>query len=281
MARRTSTVARDVAGVPAEAAEAVFVPGDPARFSKLALWSGAGEGAGRGTGTVRLSTLADHVTAITDATVDLVLPAGRSVRTTTVAAQLVPWPIALEWLVELAPTDEVPASLAAGAVVARLATDLVARGRVIPSVSAGGFDTWRLGLLDPLDDQRLDAIAAAMPGTAHALAWRAGTAGPRRIADASWLVRQAADAVADALVRTPAARHLVATPAYAAFATPVEHLRPWVTMLEHDLVGCRRPTGIRLEIPSVTPASTSMPCSTSHRPSPLHRCSTTRPPVRC
>ena len=240
----------------AETAAAVFVPGDPLRFSMLALWDpehpddvvAAGDG-----------PLAARREQLTVGTVELVLPAGSLMRATTVGALLVPWPVALDWLVELTPNDDVTPSLAAWAVAARLGTDLVARGRLIPSISPGGFDTWRLGLLDPADQQHLDTLGDALPALAHALAFDAdadadadaSTSGVRRIASPGWLVRQAVDAVADVMVRTRATPYLVENGAFAApERSEISALGPWLSQVEHDLgIGAGAHPGIRLEIP--------------------------------
>ena len=232
----------------AETAEAVFVPGDPLRFSTLALWD-----RDQPTEPISVSSgaLAERPDLLTTGTVELVLPVGSRVRVTTVTAVLVPWRVALDWLVELTPGDDVTASLAAWAVAARLGTDLVARGRLIPSISPGGYDTWRLGLLDPTDQQHLDLVSGALPTIAHALALTPTGSGPRRIASPTWLVRQAVDAVADVVVRTAATPYLVETGAYAG---PERHeisaLQPWLSQVEHDLgIGAGAHPGIRLEIP--------------------------------
>jgi hypothetical protein len=231
-----------------ETAEAVFVPGDPLRFSRLALWDRHHPD---DPPAIVDGALADHGGVIATGVVELVLPAGSRVRATTVAAQLVPWRVALDWLVELAPADDVTASLAAWAVAARLGTDLVARGRLMPSISEGGFDEWRLGLLDPSDQQHLDTLAATMPGIAHALAVDHGRTGPRRIVASATLVRQAVDAVADVMVRTPATPYLVTSGAYAGPERhEVRELERWLGQVEQDLgIGAGAHPGIRLEIP--------------------------------
>ena len=232
----------------AETAEAVFVPGDPLRFSTLALWD---RDRPEEPVSVTDGPLADRRDQLTVGPIELVLPAGSRVRTTVVSALLVPWRLALDWLVELTPSHDVTASLAGWAVAARLGTDLVARGRLIPSISPSGFDTWRLGLLDPTDQQHLDVLAAALPAVAHALAVNPSGSGPRRIASPDWLVRQAVDAVADVMVRTAATPYLVEG---GVFAGPERHeisaLQPWLTQVEHDLgIGAGAHPGIRLEIP--------------------------------
>jgi len=102
--------------------EATFVPGEPARRSYLALWrKGSDEG---------------------DTEVMLALPAGSTVRRRSVGSRAVPVDQALEALVDLAPVTNVSPSVRAWSVAARLAVDLLARGRILPSISPSGLDMW-------------------------------------------------------------------------------------------------------------------------------------------
>lgn len=84
--------------------------------------------------------------------------------------------------------------------VERLALHLVARGLVVPAVTADGYDAWRVGPLEPGDVERM---------------WRLG------------ITRRQLDEVADRFVREPGAT--------AAFADPtahhVPHLRDWADAL--------------------------------------------------
>ena len=99
-----------------------------------------------------------------------------------------------------------------------LALRLVARGRILPGVSPGGFDAWRIGPLDDAETVAVRALAAAMPAEARAVPL-AGL----RLPDAETLLRAFLDAVADTLPRTADA-----TLPFAAIAPqPVEHLREW------------------------------------------------------
>lgn len=118
--------------------------------------------------------------------------------------------------------------------VAALALRLVARGRILPGVSADGFDAWRAGPLEPADVDRIHELAAAMPADARA----ASTPGP--VTDPYRLVRVFLDAVADAMPRTAAAVPLAGHAAFAAVEPqPVPELRPWA-----DEISARRaPSG--------------------------------------
>ncbi|HET6705506.1 MAG TPA: ATP-dependent helicase, partial [Amycolatopsis sp.] len=95
---------------------------------------------------------------------------------------------------ELSIADGLPELLAGAdafwATAARAALRLVAAGRLLPGVTAGGHDAWRAGPLEPAEAAWLRDLAAAMPPDERA-------PGP--------LLRAFLDAVADTLPRTPAA----------------------------------------------------------------------------
>ncbi|MDB5066737.1 MAG: ATP-dependent helicase, partial [Chloroflexi bacterium] len=84
-------------------------------------------------------------------------------RRTTVDARVVPIAEALGWLAGLPADSDLPASLAAWSVAVKAALGLVARGRLLPTISPGGFDAWRVGPLDPADEEWLARLAAALP----------------------------------------------------------------------------------------------------------------------
>lgn len=161
------------------------MPGRPARTGRFALWE-----PGRTPAT------------FTDA-LDVVLPAGDSVRQRTVPVTYVDLIDVLDALVELAPDAPCGASVHGWAVAARSALHLIARGRLLPAVDEDGIDGWRIGPLDPADLEARDGAADALPPTAHATALP-GTA-PRRVSSPRWLVARFWDAIADAYVRTAAA----------------------------------------------------------------------------
>jgi superfamily II DNA or RNA helicase len=215
---------------------AVFLPADPPRAGQLLL---AGDGlAGLGT----------------SATADLVLPPGDEVR--RVPVRRVPVADALTALLGLAgeppasPTSEHgesgepdgPGALRFWAAAARFAVHLVARGLLLPGVSPGGFDAWRVGPLDAEDADRLHALAAAMPPTARAVA-EPGVE-PPVLPAAAPLLRAFLDAVADVLPRSPEAADGAGTPLFATFAPqPVPHLRDWA-----DEVAAGVDAGVRLSL---------------------------------
>ncbi len=221
--------ARTAAGVPAHRSvtPAVFTPADPPRAGRLLL---AGDLlSGRGT----------------PGTADVVSPPGEAVQ--TLAVRWVPVAEALPVLLGLAhgpgagPDAEV-AALAYWAAAARVAVHLVARGRLLPGVSAAGFDAWRVGPLDADDADRLHALAAAMPPTARAVP--VPGLEPLTLPAAAPLLRAFLDAVADVLPRSPEPPDAAGTPVFA--ATEPQHvprLRDWA-----DEVAAGVDAGVRLSL---------------------------------
>lgn len=182
--------------------EATFLPGRPARAGRFALW------------------IPGATPASFTETIDLVLPAGTTVRQRSVPVTTVAVGEALDLLVDVArlgddAEGEGPsASVRAWGAATRGALHLLARGRLLPAIDEDGIDTWRLGPFDPADLDARDACADALPPAAHATAL-AGTA-PRRVASPRWLLARYWDAVADAYVRTAAASAAAGHPAFAA-----------------------------------------------------------------
>ena len=217
------------------ALEAVFVPGDPPRTGVLALWGdGFGNEALLPTGRI--------------GDVELVLPTAATVRRRRVVARLVDLPDALAWLVGL-PTDaDLSPSLAAWATAAKLGAQLVARGRLLPAVSPLGWDAWRVGPLDPVDADRLAALATAFPPEAHALPLSGR--GALRVRSPAAIIRDFWDAIADRLVRSSAAYRTVAHPAFAYVDDPVSvgDLAEWLAIADRAIDAGARP-GLRLELP--------------------------------
>ncbi len=144
----------------------------------------------------------------------LVLPAGAGVRRRTVPVRRILIAEAIDALVDLPAAAEVTPSVQAWATAARLAVELIARGRILPGITAGGIDCWRLGPLDPADRARLDQLAAALPAPGHAV-WVPGSR-PLRVVSPATAVAAFGDAVADAFVRTAAAPTAAGQHAFAA-----------------------------------------------------------------
>jgi len=165
--------------------EAVFLPGTPARAGELALWHPT------------------RTPASFSRTVELVLPAGNSVRQRTVPVTVVPLAAVFDELVSLPAGSSAGRSVHGWSAAARGALTAISRGRLVPTVDADGYDGWRIGPLDPADLSLREAIADSLAPTAHATAIE-GSA-PRRVSSPRWLVARFWDAVADIYVRTAAA----------------------------------------------------------------------------
>lgn len=80
---------------------------------------------------------------------------------------------------------------------------LVGRGRLVPDRSTAGFGAWRVAPLDPADHGWLKNLAAAMPAYGYAVPVEGSR--PLRLVEPEQLIRAFWDALADTLVRTPAA----------------------------------------------------------------------------
>ncbi|GGS47835.1 helicase SNF2 [Actinokineospora fastidiosa] len=136
-----------------------------------------------------------------------------------------------------------PAAAFWGAAVV-LALHLVARGRIVPALSAGGADAWRAGPLDGDDVARVRELAAAMPASARALPVTGD-----RLPDAEALVRQFLDAVVDGMPRTAAAVKVAGGPLYAARAVhKAPRLRAWADEVAGGLDAGLR-VSLRAEVP--------------------------------
>ena len=134
-----------------------------------------------------------------------------------------------------------PAAVFWGA-AAVVALQLVARGRLLPGVSAGGFDAWRVGPLEQEDVERIRELAAAMPAEARAVPVPGRS--PLELLDARTLVRGFLDAVADGMPRTAAAVRAAGGPRYAAAAPQrVPELRAWA----HE-VSAGMDSGVRVSL---------------------------------
>ena len=203
---------------------ATFLPGDPPRAGVLAVWGG-------GQGPDEL---------------DLVLPAGAGTRRRRVRGRLLPLASALPAL--LAPAaGGASASVAAWSAAAATGVGLVARGRLLPAASPGGYGAWRVGPLDAADLGWLRRIAAAMPPQGHALP--VDQRRPLRLRSPEGLVRELWDAIADTLVRTPAAVHATgARPFAAAEPVPVGELAGWLAETDRGLDAGAQ-VQLRIELP--------------------------------
>jgi superfamily II DNA or RNA helicase len=205
--------------------DAVFVPGEVPRLGGFAFW-GAGPAPDK---------------------VELVFSGGTyGVRKRLVPATFVPLAEILPELVCLDPADQrVRRSVAVWAAAATAGAGLVARGRLLPTVTADGADAWRAGPLDAADLAWLRELAACFPAAAHALAVPGSR--PMRLRSPESLVRDLWDAIADTVVRTSAARYAASSPAFATPAlTDVSDLAEWLGDASDGLAAGAR-LGLRVE----------------------------------
>ncbi|WNM36234.1 SNF2-related protein [Streptomyces sp. Li-HN-5-11] len=213
---------------------AVFLPGEPARLGRLLLWKPAGAAAGDSMAPAGLETEA----------VELVLPHGRSVRRRRVEGYALPVAVAVSALATAEPTHP---SGAAWQAATRFALRLLADGRLHPAITPAGYDTWQAGPFTAAQRRTLDALAAAFPPHAHCLP-EPGPA-PVRIAEPAALVRQFCDAVADELVRTPAAPLAMGALPYAwREARAVPALREWAEETQAALTA-EVSVSLRVDVP--------------------------------
>ncbi len=169
--------------------------------------------------------------------VDVVAPAGRGIRRHRVPATYLSVAETLPLLLELDSdhplTPPRPSATAwASAVTAGLG--VLARGRLIPTVTASGHDGWRAGPLGPDDLGLIEELANAFPTWAHALP--IGGSAPVRLHSPSWLIRAAWDALADSLARPPAAELVTGSPLFSGQAHQFAgELRQWLASADHQV----------------------------------------------
>jgi superfamily II DNA or RNA helicase len=211
--------------------DVVFVPGDIPRHGGFACW-GAGPGPDK---------------------VELVFPGGTyGLRKRQVTATFMPVAEILPELIYLRPAaGGLRRSVAVWAAAATAGVGLVARGRLLPTVTADGADAWRAGPLDAADLAWLRELADCFPATAHALAIPGSR--PMRLRSPESLIRDLWDAIADTLVRTAAAPLSVSSPAFAAAGrSDVADLADWLTAAADELAAGAR-LGLRVEPAAAAP----------------------------
>ncbi|AZK93565.1 DEAD/DEAH box helicase [Streptomyces tsukubensis] len=188
---------------------AVFLPGALPREGRVAFWAPDGDpphGA------------SDTLTVVGPAPTSADGPPG--IRSRTVPALLLPVADALPSLIRARGLAAAHPAAACWGAAALHALHLVARGRLLPGLTAADHDVWRAGPLDAADTAQLQAIAAAMPYEAYAAPLPGP--GPFALPRPEALVRAFFDAVADTLPRSPAAAHAAGGP----FAAPGAHHLP-------------------------------------------------------
>ncbi|MFC9959155.1 DEAD/DEAH box helicase [Streptomyces nigra] len=207
----------------------LFLPGEPARAGRVAFWRSDG----------------GAVPPLPHGSVEelsVVVPGEDGVELVTVPALLLPVRAALPVLTRARTSPQAARAGVFWGTAAVLALHVVARGQLLPGLSAEDHDAWRAGPLHPEDIERIRLLAAAMPPEAHALPLPGEE--PLRLPDPERLVRAFLDAVADTLPRSPAAPLVTGGPAYA--AAPPQHLpglRAWAADVAagHD-------AGVRLSL---------------------------------
>ncbi len=205
---------------------AVFAVADPPRAGTMAFWAQDGALPELGTpGVLRLAVPEERTVPVRRLAVAGAIPA----------------------LLGAARDPGASATVAFWGAATAIALDLVARGRLLPGVTADEHDAWRVGPLDTADVDRLQALAAAMPADARALP--IPDSAPPLLPDAYGLIRAYLDAVADAFVRSPAAAAAAGAPVFAAPAVQhVPELRRWAAETAAGLdAGVR--ISLRIEAP--------------------------------
>uniref|UniRef100_A0AAU3GZA8 DEAD/DEAH box helicase n=1 Tax=Streptomyces sp. NBC_01401 TaxID=2903854 RepID=A0AAU3GZA8_9ACTN len=195
---------------------AVFLPAALPREGRIAFWDPEG-------GAVFPAAGPDRT--VTELTVVSAPGApGADVRTRTVPAVVLPVGEAVPLLARARHRATAhPATRAWGAAALHALT-LVARGRLLPGLTADDHDAWRAGPRDAEDIAHLRAVAASMPPEGHAVPLE-GT--PLRVPEPRALLGAFLDAVADTLPRTPAAAHAMGAPFAAREAQHLPGARAW------------------------------------------------------
>ncbi|WP_030811142.1 DEAD/DEAH box helicase [Streptomyces sp. NRRL S-337] len=192
---------------------AVFLPAQPPRAGRIALWRPDGGPLPEPGTDARGDGAQQTVAEVTQLTV--ARRHGSGARARTVPAVLLPVAEAVPLLVRARHDPAADPAAACWGAATLHALHLAARGRLLPGLTSEDTDAWRAGPLDPDDIAHLRAIAAAMPAEAYAVPLPGSR--PLYLPDPVDLVRRYVDAVVDALPRTPAAE-LVAGAPFAAYA---------------------------------------------------------------
>ncbi|GHJ41156.1 DEAD/DEAH box helicase [Streptomyces sp. TS71-3] len=213
---------------------AVFVPAPLPRDGHLAFWDPTGA----------LDPHRSTHPGATPARLTVIRP-GTPVRAESVPALTVPLAAALPLLAAARKTSGTHPATACWSAAALHALRLVARGRLLPGLTAEGHDAWRAGPLDAEDVAHLRAVAAALPPEGHAVPLPGGD--PPAVPEPEALVRAFLDAVADTLPRTPAAPHVSGAPFAARQAQPLPRAGEWAAEVAAGMdVGVR--VSLRLDL---------------------------------
>lgn len=220
---------------------AVFLPAALPRDGRIAFWDPEGgadfTGADGGpfatepfTGGAPPGTGA-HEPSVTELTV-VTRHGADGARRRTVPALLVSVTDALPLLAGARHRASAHPATRAWSAAALHALTLVARGRLLPGITAEDHDAWRAGPRDAEDIAHLRAVAAAMPPEGHAVPLD-GT--PLRLPEPRALIGSFLDAVADTLPRTPAAAPAMGAPFAAREAQDMSGARAWAVEVASGL----------------------------------------------
>ncbi|MGD3104873.1 DEAD/DEAH box helicase [Streptomyces sp. YGL11-2] len=210
---------------------AVFLPALPPRAGKVAFWRPDGgrlpeaaEGAAGGDGAEPDGAGPGGAGAV-PGQLTVARRHGNGARSRSVPALLLSLPEAVPLLVRARHDPAAHPAAACWGAAALHALHLVARGRLLPGLTAEDTDAWRAGPLDPDDVAHLRAVAAAMPAEAYAVPLPGSR--PLRLPDPFDLVRHFVDAVVDTLPRTPAAELVAGAPFAATAPQCLPGARAW------------------------------------------------------
>ncbi len=202
--------------------DVVFVPADPPRRGAFYCYE-------RGDGRVVPESL------VLEDAIDVVLPTAATIRRRRVPATRLGVIDAITVLRD-AETNGGSASAIAWSQVISAALVLIARGRLYPTASLDGFDAWAVGPLTPSERTLLDAYAAALPAAGHATVLPGVS--PVTVSSPRFLIAAMVDALADSLVRTPAAPLVTGHELFASTsAQPIDAVRGWLEDASSELDG--------------------------------------------
>ncbi|WP_030986422.1 DEAD/DEAH box helicase [Streptomyces sp. NRRL WC-3744] len=208
----------------------VFLPSDPPRTGHIGFW--------RPDGGVPPA----HAEG-SPADLDLILPsADGGVERVPLPVLLLPVRTALPVLARARALPREHRAAAFWRTAYEMALGFLARGLLLPGLSAGDHDAWRVGPLYARDAELVRELAAAMPPEAHAVPLTAD--GPPLLHEPERLLRAFLDAIADVLPRSPAAPMVTGGPAYTALEPQrLPALRAWA-----DDIAVGHDAGVRLSL---------------------------------
>ncbi|GGT74338.1 helicase [Streptomyces lateritius] len=224
---------------------AVFLPSDPPRAGRIAFWP-----RDRRTDRPTGPWTDECPDQWTEAGPEELTVVGDDVRPHTVPALLLPVRDALPALTRARFSEHSSPATAFWGAAALFALQLVAKGLLLPGLTATDRDAWRAGPLGPDELGELRTLAASMPPSAHAVP--VAGEGELLLPEPEGLLRAFVDAVVDGLPRTPAAPLAAGGPAFAADAPQeLPGQRAWAADVAagHD-AGVR--LSLRVELPGLT-----------------------------